>query len=691
MSEDGIIHVKAEDFIIPDRKTFLETLDFSQPGLAPVREALDRGDIETAGQAFIRHFRARDMRSPLLTDWSRMPRDPTRVTEQTAGILDGHLRDGYNIYDVPATGVDWHEAPLACLTRFGMFSALNQAAWDTGDPRYVRFVVDHSLDYIRAWPIESFIGQDTRKGWRNHYVVSPPWWWCMHPNRLLEWAHTLAFLRLSAHATDEELLTILHRMLQEIRFHTFFFDRHVNSGENVGAFILEVMATLSIVLADFRESRRWKDMTAGGVVRFISQAFYPDGLYKELVTAYSASVSLEVQKPAFGLLDHPSMEPLKEHLRAMLIALVAQARPDGILPSFGDLMAHTLKSYVMEPLPDALGISWLKPFLNKQGPVPPFLHWPERAQDAWGGYYAMRSDWSPNALYLLIDAGPWGTAHQHCDKLSFVLSAHGADFLADPSTTTYANNEPGAFITMLNAGFLHNTITVDDVDEYIQPPGYWDTKEPLKNRWEKRDGLLLFEGDFDFAPLKTVRWVRRIVFVENTWWILQDVLTGGMESVNVEQNFQFEPEITVELCGQDVRSRAGNGARLLLQVLDSPLIPEIHIGDKTPHKTGATAYEAYSRQYDFIVGRGWVGRCQRAPIPAPAVTYVGRVRLPAIFTMALIPLAPGVPMDTIPKIRREVSGKITRWHLPFSDGIRILETSPERFTVADNPRPDPPS
>ncbi|MBI3987891.1 MAG: alginate lyase family protein, partial [Lentisphaerae bacterium] len=526
MSEDAVIDVKAEDFIIPDRGTFLETLDFSRPGLGPVREALDRGDIEAAGRAFMRHFRARDMTSPLLVDWSRIPRDPSRVTKATEGILDGHLQDGYNVYEVPPTGIDWHEAPLACLTRFGIFPPLIEAAWHTGDARYVRYVVDHSLEYIRAWPIESFVGQDTRKGWRNHYVVSPPWWWCMHPNRLHLWALAMAFLRLSPQVTDEELLTILHRMLQEIRFHTFFFDRHVNCGENVGAFILEVMATLCVVMADFRESRRWMDMTAGGVVRFMTQSFYPDGLYKELVTAYSASVSLEVQKPAFLILDHPTMQPLKDRLCAMLIAIVAQSKPDGILPPFGDLFAHAAKSYIMEPLPDALGISWLKPFLDKQGPVPPFLHWPERAQDAWGGYYSMRSDWTPNALFLLIDAGPWGAAHQHCDKLSFVLSAHGADFLADPSTTTYASNEPGAFITMLNAGFLHNTITVDDVDEYIQPPGYWTTDKPLANRWENRKDVVLFEGDFDFAPLKAVRWVRRLVFVKNAYWILQDVLTG---------------------------------------------------------------------------------------------------------------------------------------------------------------------
>lgn len=684
MNEDGVINVKAEDFIIRGRQAFLEALDFSRPELGPVREALDRSDIEAAGRAFMRHFRGRDMSSPLLPDWPRTPREPARVERETKGILEGHLWDGYNIYEVPSTGVDWHEAPLACLTRFDIFPALIQAAWDTGDPRYVRFVVDHGLDYIRAWPIESFIGQDTRKGWRNHYVVSPPWWWCMHPNRLQQWAHAVAFLRLNPHVTDEELLAILHRMLQEIRFHTFFFDRHVNSGENVGAFILEVMATLVVVMADFRESRRWMDMTAGGVVRFISQAFYPDGLYKELVSSYSASVSLEVQKPAAMILDHPTVEPLKDRLRAMLIALVAQTKPDGVLTSFGDFYSGALKHYIFEPLPDALGLGWLKPFLDKRGPTPPFLHWPERGQDAWGGYYSMRSDWSPDALFMQIDAGPWGKAHQHCDKLSFVLSAHGADFLTDPSTTTYANNEPGALITMLNAGFLHNTITVDDVDEFILRLGYLETAKPLSNRWENRDGLVLFEGDFDFAPYKAVRWIRRIVFVKNACWILQDVLTGEPEAVNVEQNFQFEPEITVELRGQDVRSRAGNGAVLLLQVLDSPLIPEIHLGDKTPHKT-RSAYASGSNQHDFLIGRGWVGRRQRAPIPAPAVTYVGRVRLPAIFTMALIPLPPGVPEGAIPEIRREVSEGITRWHLPSYDGDRVLETSTERFQVAGDP------
>ena len=133
----------------------------------------------------------------------------------------------------------------------------------------------------------------------------------------------------------------------------------------------------------------------------------------------------------------------------------------------------------------------------------------------------------------------------------------------------------------------------------------------------------------------------------------------------------------------DIRARAGNGAMLCLQVLDSPLVPELHMGDKTPHKTGATAYKTYAGQYDFEVGRGWVGRRRNAPIPAPAVTYTGRVRLPVVFTLALVPLAPGADATGLPAIRCEKSGDLTRWHLPSPSGCIILDTSADRFETTN--------
>ncbi|MBI2437937.1 MAG: heparinase II/III-family protein, partial [Lentisphaerae bacterium] len=332
-------------------------------------------------------------------------------------------------------------------------------------------------------------------------------------------------------------------------------------------------------------------------------------------------------------------------------------------------------------------LPWLRWFLGEAGaPEPPFTHWPPFGDPAYGGYYVQRSDWAPTACYLMADGGPWGTSHQHGDKLSFALSAYGADFIVDPATTTYASNAPGAVISMLNAGFLHNTISVDGVDAHMKSADDLVSRVPLSNRWEQRQQAVLFVGAYDFAPLKPVRWERRICFVDGAYWLLQDVLTGAAGEVAVEQNFQFDEPIVVRIEGAYALATAPNGARLWIRPLASALKPTIVMGDKTPRNTYST--QAYSPQEAgnprpcwFAHGRGWVGRCTDRLFPAPAVTYVGRVRLPAIFTLALVPLAPGVGDEALPEIVRTPRENGEEWRLPTRGGALQWRTALDQCKV----------
>jgi hypothetical protein len=64
-------------------------------------------------------------------------------------------------------------------------------------------------------------------------------------------------------------------------------------------------------------------------------------------------------------------------------------------------------------------------------------------------------------------------------------------------------------------------------------------------------------------------------------------------------------------------------------------------------------------------------------MPAPAVTYVGRAALPATLTIALIPLAPGQPLEALPRIASRTAGESTIWTLPLPDGDLRWETGPK--------------
>ena len=71
-----------------------------------------------------------------------------------------------------------------------------------------------------------------------------------------------------------------------------------------------------------------------------------------------------------------------------------------------------------------------------------------------------------------------------------------------------------------------------------------------------------------------------------------------------------------------------------------------------------------------------------APVPAPAVTYVGKAPLPVTLTLALIPLPAGKSLADLPAITREARGQSTVWRLPMRDGVLTWETSVEGHGVS---------
>ncbi|MDA0837626.1 MAG: heparinase II/III-family protein, partial [Planctomycetota bacterium] len=254
--------------------------------------------------------------------------------------------------------------------------------------------------------------------------------------------------------------------------------------------------------------------------------------------------------------------------------------------------------------------------------------------------YAMRSDWSADARYLMVDGGPWGTTHRHMDKLSFELAAYGADFITDPGNTQYANNEPDARISMLNAGFMHNTITVDGVDEFVRDVSEFATDKPLSNRWEVGKNHVVFSGTFDFRPHKDVQWERRILFVDRDYWLLQDVLTGEADEIEVEQNFQFERNIELLLRGEQAIAKAPNQARLVVVPLDEILAAAVVTGEEMDRCTWSTQSSTAQKPRPFGHGRGWISRVTKNIQPAPALVRSGRVTLPCTLTLALVPVSP---------------------------------------------------
>lgn len=665
-----------DSYVIPDDAALLRQLDLERPELAAVRAALQAGDTGAAAEAYLRHFRAKQIVSPLLTDWRERERDAGYDTSRADEFLAGHLNDGYSVYEVPPEGLNWRDSPLSCSTRFPLLPPVYWAYHHTRDPSYARWAADHILGFIAAFPMSEYVGHNSREGWTSHTVVAKPWYWCMVPERLHELAQAVNLLRDCPEVTDEELLVLLRRLLEEAGYCRQEIALWVvELKHNGGCAMIESLAMACAVLDDFRPVHEYMAHDADMALSYLTEAFYPDGMCRELTVAYSLGCSVTAQAFSYALRDQPAIAAQRERVAALVDCLVGLSEPGGDMPAFGDLYPSSLDYGVYDPALEWLGVPWAGSVSRRTpGPPPPFRNWPRIGQEQWCGYYAMRSDWGPDARYLCIDGGPWGSTHQHADRLSFVLTAYGQRLIIDPSSTCYASNQPAAFISVQKAGFLHNGITVDGVDEFIEGSGVpLEAKEPLQNLWEEGSDYSLFAASHHFRPVKPVNWERRVLFAGGQYWVLQDVLKGELDHVALEQNFQFEADTRIEFDSLRAVATAPNGVRLLLVPLDGGLEPQLTIGDREPHTTywpSGTPTTVLAREdgMDQKHGRGWTGRSGLKLLPAPAVTYVGRVSLPTTLTVALVPLPADGGLNSLPAITREVRRDDTVWALPLPQG-----------------------
>ena len=75
----------------------------------------------------------------------------------------------------------------------------------------------------------------------------------------------------------------------------------------------------------------------------------------------------------------------------------------------------------------------------------------------------MRSGWSKDDRYLLLDAGPFGYGHQHEDKLNFVIYAYGSVLVLDPGNYPYDNSVWRKYIT---SSYAHNVLHIDGKEQH---------------------------------------------------------------------------------------------------------------------------------------------------------------------------------------------------------------------------------
>ena len=216
--------------------------------------------------------------------------------------------------------------------------------------------------------------------------------------------------------------------------------------------------------------------------------------------------------------------------------------------------------------------------------VPPATR---NASFAVGGYFVQRSGWGTDRPYreerhLVFDCGPLGDGgHGHYDALSVTVAAGGQALVVDPGRYTYSEAGDNWRRWFRSTG-AHNTVCVDGLDQTpydrSRPRGAVARVEFLGRC--QAPGLDVLHGEVRSPCYEAVH-RRRVVFVADEYWIIEDELRGERA-----HRFDLRFHLGAEAEGRtEVRARAGNPfvqAPGLVLVVASPYLPRIEAGWVSP-------------------------------------------------------------------------------------------------------------
>jgi hypothetical protein len=246
----------------------------------------------------------------------------------------------------------------------------------------------------------------------------------------------------------------------------------------------------------------------------------------------------------------------------------------------------------------------------------------------------MRTGWGPQDSYLLFDAGPYGSGHQHEDKLHLILHAYGKTLLTEPGNYSYDTSEWRRYVLSTRA---HNTVLVDGLEQNrARARDTWVAKEPTTSPWVTGEDFDYAEGTYadGYGPEsdRTVTHRRQVLFVKPRYWIVIDVLSPADDKAHA---YDAPVHLDVESAEIDPETLAtvGKSADAGLAVI--PL-----------SRDGLTA-QIVQGQTEPVV-QGWMptGRHNELrPIPTPIYHTEGAGE--RVMAYMLLPLSGATPLPQV--------------------------------------------
>lgn len=632
----GNVELEQRERVVGPRLTdsgFFDELNLSLPGLEKVQEAVQEQNFDLAKTELLSYFKSRT--EPWHPFGEGESSDEGFDTTRADRICDHHILN----QQLPQE-FDWRINPIGylewmhALNRHSWFQSLIHAYQKTGNEKYAE-----KLDYfLKTWldqnpePVDHNGGGDP--AWETLSTSARP----RHT-----WLSIWYALQESPALKPETRID----MLKSFWAHAEHLTRY--EGYRNNWFIVEsaVIAVLGIMFPEFKRAETWKTRGYERLTEAIEEQVWPDGTQFEISAGYHAMSGSGFELPyEMAIKNNISISPLlAERLEKMYEYTAYTSRPDFSHPSLNDSggvsggrVTWALNGAKLFNRDD---LRWVGS-LGKEGAPPSVTS--RVFEDS--GISVFRSDWSPDANYLIFDAGPYSAAHQHEDKLSFELCVGSDPLIVDPGISSYMKDPWTDYYKHTRS---HNTVMIDEGGQTSRATQSWE--QWIRSVKDENSVFLgkgfecvisQYDAGYENVPAEDgLIHKRAMVFVRPNYYLIFDRVEGN-NTHDIEAFFHFMP-VRVKKDGKRIRTDREGHKNVEIAPLSfgASLNPRLVTGQNDPVQ-------------------GWVAN--RENMPAPCAIYKKKnATLPYDFGWVLAPFASG----------RSAGLKITRIQTENGQAFRL--------------------
>jgi hypothetical protein len=628
-------------------ENMLDQFDLDRPGMEKIRKAKNAGDLVGACRELLAYYQNGNTAAFLRKD---LPAPSTKTVAEADTILKNvfiiqNVRG--QLPSLPDGHRDWHykgpnnDREWAWLSnRHTQLATVFNTYMETGNPKYAQYIDFFLKDFIlKSMPYPAV--KSGNSVWRGLEVAA----------RAKVWSRIYYGMLKSTYLSPATQLLLLSSLPEHAHY-----NRHFHAGNNWLTMEISALATVATNFPEYKKSDEWLSYSIASMVESMKGQVYQDGVQTELTSHYH-NVSLanfELFKQICDRANRPLPDFFNQTIIQMYDYIARAVRPDGyrILNNDGDresdreLLLRAAQKYGKP--------EWAYPASNgKTGTKPlqgPSYFFP------WAGQLISRSGYEADAHWSFFDIGPWGSGHQHNDKLHISVSAFGRDLLVDAGRFAYTGEVAEKFRPYATGTAGHNLILIDGKG---QQPGPLLATEPLAA------GHVKITPAFDYATNDFSKFyadgdashTRALMYVRDQFWVVVDRIRTNKPR-KLEMLWHWHPDCIVKLEGNTVLTGNARGNLAVIPVGNQQGTPRFVKGAEQPEVQGW-----YSPEYNVYM-------------PNSTAVYDADIAGDQTFVWLLLPSEGKTPVvkakiisETAEEVKVEIAVKGKRWKMtiPFKD------------------------